>query len=122
MTWESSAGDSDSLFPLQAWVTSARFTVQSGRKAVMAKTLDEKRYEANQRNAEHDKMSLEQRLDKLIRAGHGHCKEAQRIEAELSNTGKYVIGPERPSEKERLDGQTHTKPRKKRGKRQRSGR
>ena len=40
---------------------------------------DARRTEAAERQAERDGRTDEQQLHRLINAGHGHCKEAQRL-------------------------------------------
>jgi hypothetical protein len=40
---------------------------------------------AKARQAERDSRTDEQQLNKLIQAGHGHCKEAQRLAEEVSD-------------------------------------
>ena len=40
---------------------------------------DARRTEAAERQAERDERTNEQQLHRLINAGHGHCKEAQRL-------------------------------------------
>jgi hypothetical protein len=40
---------------------------------------------AKERQAERDKRTDEQQLKKLIFSGHGHCKEAQRLAAGVSD-------------------------------------
>ena len=45
-----------------------------------------RRTEAAERRAERDSRTNEQQLHKLINAGHGHCKEAQRLDASIKET------------------------------------
>lgn len=47
---------------------------RNGRQA-----LHERQTEAAERQAERDSRSNKQQLHKLINAGHGHCREAQRL-------------------------------------------
>ena len=56
----------------------------STRNGRMAK--EARRTEAAERQAARDSRTDQQQLHKLINAGHGHCKEAQRLADTIKET------------------------------------
>lgn len=54
---------------------------RNGREAREAR-----RTEAAERQAERASRTVEQQLHRLINAGHGHCKEAQRLADSIKET------------------------------------
>lgn len=54
------------------------------RRANFPHRREQRKREAAARQAERDKRGDKAQLDKLIKLGYGHCKEAKRLEAKIN--------------------------------------